>query len=436
MRKFFLRAAFLTFMLFILGGVGMLFLSQVRPLRPGDVVFPVQYLAERQRAGLMSAPLNRAYFELTLLEKRIEDLSIRTGTRHESTGIHYLNLALDHASNAVAQASADNPANQPELRTRFLILIEQLQTALAALEIAPQENGEMFQSFEAKVASLYRILDDGTTNLSQLTSSSEVNGNPTAEPAASTASPTPGEIGLLTPQGVPFPPGSAGAEHLFYPLIGQHAVLECAACHPAEQYAGTPSTCVACHQNVLPQNHFSGDCATCHTPLSWQDAVFDHALYGATDCLACHTTDTPANHYAGQCSACHNTSAWLPASFDHSLVDTINCMACHSGDTPANHYAGQCSTCHNTINWANVNFDHTGQTSCSTCHTPPTNHYPGQCSDCHSTNNWGFRHTTNLNCLTCHSDDEPDEDDHPRGVQCSDCHNTDDWDEVDDDDDD
>ncbi|NJN43433.1 MAG: hypothetical protein HC806_00950, partial [Anaerolineae bacterium] len=36
----------------------------------------------------------------------------------------------------------------------------------------------------------------------------------------------------------------------------------------------------------------------------------------------------------------------------------------------------------------------------------------------------------NLNCLTCHSGDEPDDEDHPKGQQCSDCHDTKDWDDV------
>jgi hypothetical protein len=76
-----------------------------------------------------------------------------------------------------------------------------------------------------------------------------------------------------------------------------------------------------------------------------------------------------------------------------------------------------------------VNFSHTGQTNCSGCHTPPAGHYPGQCSDCHNTEDWDdFEHNgSNLNCIGCHLDDEPDDPDHPKGQQCSDCHNTEDW---------
>jgi hypothetical protein len=553
MRKFFLLATLLTVLLVILGRVFMLFLSQVRPLRPGNVVFPVQYLAERQRAGLTVKPISRADFELILLEKRITDLMARTGTQHEWPAIRYLDLALNHATEAVARAAAADPESHATLRVRLLTLVQQIRDALAAFQMVPNENADIFQALQAKITTLELILGDVSADLADLSSVSKIEVTPSAgETAAGNVTPTPAQTGLLDPQGIPFPPGSEGAEHLFYPLIGQHTVLECISCHPSEQYAGTPTQCVACHQEVLPLNHFEGDCASCHTPTSWQDATFDHTLYGATDCVACHTVDKPANHFAGQCSACHTTTAWTPANFDHSLVDTSNCQSCHandapanhyagqcsachntsnwadasfnhtgmtecaschsndapanhyagqcsachntsnwadasfnhtgmtecaschsndapanhyagqcstchntsnwadasfnhtgmtectschSNDAPANHYAGQCSTCHNVSNWADASFNHTGQTNCSSCHNPPSDHFPGQCSDCHETNNWDFDHNDGLNCLTCHLDDEPDDEgDHPQGEQCSNCHNTDDWDDVDDDD--
>jgi len=426
MRKFFLRAAILATLLVILGGVFMLFLSQVRPLRPGNMLFPIQYLAERQRAGITLDPYNRAIFELTLLERRIDDLVVRTGTRHEATAIRYLDLALDHASDAVARAVTDDPNHQADFQARLLILVQHLQEVLTALQNAPNDSPEIFQALQAKVTALARLLDNATANLSNL---DELSGSDPTTDVSPQASPTPGNISSLDPQSVPFLPGSAGAEHLFYPLVGQHATLECVSCHPSEQYAGTANTCVACHQNVLPVNHFQGDCATCHNPSSWQDATFDHALYGATDCIVCHTAAKPANHFGGQCSACHSTSAWIPATFDHSAVNTSNCQSCHSGDTPANHFAGQCSNCHNTSNWNNVNFDHTGFTDCQACHSgnAPANHYSGQCSNCHNTSNWAnvnFDHSGRTNCTDCHSGDAPAN--HFSG-QCSNCHSTNTW---------
>ncbi|HLF89885.1 MAG TPA: hypothetical protein VI451_13125, partial [Anaerolineales bacterium] len=433
MRKFFLRATLLTVLLAILGGVLMLFLSQVRPFRPGNVVFPVQYLAERQRSGLTVDSLNHASYELTILGRRIDDLIARTGTRHELTAVRYLDLALDHAAEAVARAVTDHPEAEAELRIRLLALVRQFQEALAALQIVPEENPDIYQALQAKIKTLALILENETADLTNLERLSTIKVDPST---SVDQSPTPAGVSLLAPQGIPFPEGSVAAQHSFYPLVGQHALLECTSCHVNEQYAGTPTQCVVCHQNKAPLNHFEGDCATCHTPLSWQDATFDHALYGATDCVSCHTGDKPANHFDGQCSACHTTTAWKPASFDHSLVNATDCQSCHSDDAPPNHYAGQCSACHNTSSWANVNFDHNvvNATNCQSCHgsDAPANHYAGQCSNCHtSTSNWGsvsFNHTGQTDCQACHGGDAPAN--HYAG-QCSNCHtSTSNWGSV------
>ncbi|NUM44196.1 MAG: hypothetical protein HUU38_05770 [Anaerolineales bacterium] len=469
MRKFFPRVAFLTVLLVIFGGVLLLFLSQLRPFRPGNMIFPVQYLAERQRAALTFSSVGRAYYELALLERRIDDLILEKETPHTASALHYLDLALTDASERVARATIATPESQLDLHTRLLLMLQYLQATLLTMENLSQENPEIFQTVQAKVDTLAFLLASSPAGANNSESPAGAESLPSSKENDPAISPTPSDT-LLDPLGVPFPPGSEGAEHLFYPLLGQHAVIECAACHPNEQYAGTATACIACHQAVLPVNHFVGDCAICHTPVSWQEATFDHALYGANDCLSCHSSDAPANHYAGQCSNCHTTTNWTDVSFDHTgqtdcatchgdeapanhyagqcsnchtttnwadvsfdHTGQTDCAACHSDETPSNHYAGQCSSCHNTRNWADATFDHSGQTDCTSCHNPPANHYDGQCSSCHSTNNWNFDHSGNADCLSCHADDEPNEDDHPHGEQCSNCHNTSDWDDADDD---
>ena len=80
----------------------------------------------------------------------------------------------------------------------------------------------------------------------------------------------------------------ADFEHTSFTLNGQHAVADCALCHPNGQYTGTPSTCASCHlsdyQATTNPNHqqagFSTDCETCHgaAASSWQGATFDHSL--------------------------------------------------------------------------------------------------------------------------------------------------------------
>lgn len=275
--------------------------------------------------------------------------------------------------------------------------------------------------------------------------------------------------------GVPFPDGSL--DHDFFTLDGAHAQIACEACHASTSpdgtvvyvYAGTPTECTACHLEEKPVDHYDAECSFCHIPTAWTDVIFDHAAAGATDCQSCHSDDEPADHFAGQCSDCHTTGTWAGATFNHT--GQTNCTSCHSDDDPPNHYTGQCSNCHNTSNWADADFDHTGLTNCSSCHTPPSGHFSGQCSNCHNTSNWNdadFNHdeqtncsschtppnnhysgqcsnchqndddwkfdhiSNNLNCLTCHTDDMPNDEDHPEVQQCSNCHNTSNWGDADD----
>ncbi len=218
---------------------------------------------------------------------------------------------------------------------------------------------------------------------------------------------------LVTPQFVPFPADSVGAKHEFYPLLGQHANQECQVCHTTNQYQGTSTTCLACHNNLTPLNHYTGECASCHVPDSWQLVNFDHQLVGTADCLSCHATVAPANHYTGACSSCHNTISWLPATFDHTLAGAADCLACHANDAPVNHFAGQCSTCHHsTTTWTGASYNHTfpithggANSNCLSCHVNTTVNW--SCSTCHNDAAMVSKHKeegmTNItNCLQCH----------------------------------
>jgi hypothetical protein len=53
-----------------------------------------------------------------------------------------------------------------------------------------------------------------------------------------------------------------------FPLIGHHQNLNCSKCHGNGVYKGTPSQCIACHQDK--HNGQNGtDCSICHTPKDW-----------------------------------------------------------------------------------------------------------------------------------------------------------------------
>lgn len=277
-----------------------------------------------------------------------------------------------------------------------------------------------------------------------------------------------------------------------YPLTGGHRAVDCVACHTTG-YVGTSSECYACHradyETAADPNHVAGgfptDCATCHTPTTWQQSSFDHnrtafPLTGAhasqtctqchasgytgtpTDCYACHQTDyaatTDPDHAASNipttCVVCHSTSAWNPAEFDHNTTrfqltgahrnatcaachssgytgTPMDCYACHQADyagtTDPNHVTANipttCVTCHSTTAWSPATFDH------NTTAFPLTGaHRNATCAACHSSGYTG----TPTDCYACHQTDyqQTSNPNHAAAsfpTTCTTCHSTSAW---------
>ncbi|MEI7745479.1 MAG: cytochrome C, partial [Chloroflexota bacterium] len=250
-----------------------------------------------------------------------------------------------------------------------------------------------------------------------------------------------------------------------FALRGGHAKPSCAACHPNNRFAGTPTTCYACHAaNDKHNGSFGKDCAACHSTTSWAGARFDHSLSrfpltGAhigiacarchvggvfkgtpTDCASCHTK--PASHgaaFGGACSTCHSTRAWKPASFDHSRTafkltgahkgalcskchvggvfkgTPTACAGCHTKPASHNGFTGSaCGSCHSTSAWRPATWSaahsfpmrHGGAGGvCSRCHPSTWGSYT--CSRCHSNSSMSQRHSgisgfTLTTCVKCH----------------------------------
>jgi hypothetical protein len=102
------------------------------------------------------------------------------------------------------------------------------------------------------------------------------------------------------------------------PLEGNHATLDCAACHGAN--IDLVFECAVCHQP--PQDHAETACDTCHTPEGWAQSVtqilaqspqIPHALEGLEDCQVCHSPSGEA----------------LPAPADHVGFVNEVCTLCH-----------------------------------------------------------------------------------------------------------
>ena len=95
----------------------------------------------------------------------------------------------------------------------------------------------------------------------------------------------------------------------FFPLDGAHTSLTCETCHTNNQFAGTATTCIGCHQEpAVHAGQFGTECTLCHTTSGWQDAQLkvhavplDHGMLGKLQCQTCHT-DT---YVTFTCTACH-----------------------------------------------------------------------------------------------------------------------------------
>ncbi len=167
------------------------------------------------------------------------------------------------------------------------------------------------------------------------------------------------------------------------PLEGEHAELDCMACHSA----GLDLTyeCATCHEpppSVQP--HFGETCEDCHTPDGFIPANLENlqhpipleGKHATVDCIACHNISptlsentctschqSAQDHPATLCQACHNPEGWAESVAEtmaqappvsHSLEGMADCLLCHdpSGKavpSPADHksFANEtCMLCH------------------------------------------------------------------------------------------
>jgi hypothetical protein len=202
-------------------------------------------------------------------------------------------------------------------------------------------------------------------------------------------------------------------------LEGRHLTVACTSCHLNEQYAGTPTTCYACHwvrrKDDRYQTRLGAQCEQCHRPVAWSAVNWNHSgmtgvalnashrtiscvschrdgqfTPGAVLCASCHRKDFDAtrspNHAAAGfplvCEGCHRPgdSTWRTsggAGFNHNAFfplqgvhATVSCDSCHRsgvfrGTTRA------CVGCHQTAYNATQNPNHAAAgfpTTCENCH--------------------------------------------------------------------
>lgn len=383
------------------GGAGLSALAVWEPYSPGEWLYPVQAWAARVRLLAISDATQLAEHALDQLELRVQDLEYRAGGEFEQVTLEAFEAALNQAITAI---QAVPPANQTRLHLRLAALMARAHAALQKFNNAAVVGSALYQQIVAKAEALLGLGADSSADTVVLASldTSTIPVDLPATNATATATPA-----LIAAHPVPFPPNATPGPHDFFPLTGEHANLQCATCHSNGTYKGTSRTCLECHTQNKPADHFPGGCEACHSTAGWLPAKFDHTGY--TDCVSCHTKNKPAAHYEGQCSLCHSTSSWKGAVFNHTVIGSADCATCHKA--PANHWPGACKNCHvDTKNWKNVNFDHSviGSTDCGACHKAPTNHWPAPCARCHvstaSFKTVKFDHSVigSTDCSSCH----------------------------------
>lgn len=259
-----------------------------------------------------------------------------------------------------------------------------------------------------------------------------------------------------------------------FQLTGQHAALECGACHVGGVFKGTPRNCAGCHSKgrrvvalTMPPNHIvtTDPCELCHNnTATFLGAYYNHGKAQPGACTTCHNgvmqVGKPSNHNNGSmmstasCDKCHRTFAWVPSAFNHTGVVPGTCTTCHNGSAatgrPSNHNIGikltsSCDKCHRFFGWLPTFYDHTGVVpgSCATCHNGsvatgrPSSHTGTKatmsCDSCHTTVAWlpaGFNHAGVVpgTCSTCHEAQRPTS--HAsKGYtgSCDKCHTTSSW---------
>lgn len=206
-----------------------------------------------------------------------------------------------------------------------------------------------------------------------------------------------------------------------FPLVGAHAMAECADCHKGAatgQFMGLSTACYSCHAQAAknaPIDHttFPKTCDSCHTVDNWFGAKFDHlavtgyaltGMHATLECTACHVN----NKFAGTpsaCYSCHQQDFTSTNNPPHAQAD----------------FSRDCGVCHSTTNWLNAKFDHSVLTgyrltgmhatlTCGQCHV--NNQYVNTPTDCYSCHKADFTSATNPNhvasrlptaCATCHS---------------------------------
>ena len=253
-----------------------------------------------------------------------------------------------------------------------------------------------------------------------------------------------------------------------FKLRGLHREVECATCHPQQQFKPRPKNCYGCHEeDDAHRGRLGQKCESCH--LETGALIFDHNKQAAfkltdthlvTSCKSCHPTlafkptakkcigchpepDVHKGRFGTTCDSCHSTRGWKEIRALHDVGDfslegahdSLRCNECHKDkgqlagtgpicrtchnedDIHASSLGAECGQCHTQWSFAPARFDHT-TVGCDLQGL----HRTQPCVDCHKSGNFGALSTQ---CYSCHRDEVAGDGIHNGAAffNCGDCHN-------------
>ncbi len=259
-----------------------------------------------------------------------------------------------------------------------------------------------------------------------------------------------------------------------FALRGKHSALGCMSCHAGQRWKGISQACISCHaKNDVHKGSRGTNCASCHTPVGWKSATFNHNtdtrfdLVGAhakTACAGCHGAgnairkppmtcygchsrdDSHKGNNGTDCAKCHNPRSWQQASFNHDTMtrfplrgehDRIVCEACHKqppkvvkppvtcigchakDDFHKGNNGTDCGKCHNPSNWKVSSFDHNIMTKFPIKGA----HMKLKCEQCHIQPATQVK--LSVECNSCHAKDDVHKG--KLGLNCIQCHSNVSW---------
>ncbi len=234
---------------------------------------------------------------------------------------------------------------------------------------------------------------------------------------------------------------------------GEDLSIDCLDCHTTEGWIFSKATARFSHDStdfVLEGQHAGIDCRACHTNLVFNDAK--------TNCIDCHN-DMHNSTVDLDCRRCHDSRSWLVSNITEihqtsrfpllGAHNTADCSDCHSGASLLEFQplGVECIDCHRENYYATTEPNHVGSgfsTDCMECHRidafswaaqginhdffPLTKgHAVSSCIECHIS---GVFDPISTDCFSCHESDfasttNPSHQSSGFSMQCTDCHTTD-----------